>query len=103
MAFAAVVAAQVGCVFACRDDSASFMTQSPFSNKLIWWGVASELLFLLGLLYVPFLQAIFHTTAVPFSPNVVSLAVLPLGMLLWSDIHIHLSHLLQRRAYSRAR
>lgn len=63
MTLAGVVAAQVGAVFACRSDKASILTIGFFSNRLVLWGVEVELALLGLLVYVPFLQKVFHTAA----------------------------------------
>lgn len=58
MAFAAVVFSQVGCVFACRSDCDSFRKQNFFNNRLLWWGVVFEVVFLAVCVYVPSLQKV---------------------------------------------
>jgi magnesium-transporting ATPase (P-type) len=57
----AIVACQVGNIFACRSEWASVFRMGWFNNRLIWWGIATELFLLLGLIRLPFLQKIFTT------------------------------------------
>ena len=59
MALSAVVTTQIGNVFAHRSQTVSVFRFPLFSNRLIWIGIAVELLLLLTLIYVPFLQPIF--------------------------------------------
>jgi len=63
MTFAGIVVAQVGNVFACRTNKVSIFKTSLRSNKWIWLGIASQLSVLSLIVYVPFLQAFFGTTA----------------------------------------
>jgi sodium/potassium-transporting ATPase subunit alpha len=81
--FAAIVLAQVANVFACRSDRLSAARSGWFSNPLILWGIASELILLAVITYTPIGQDIFGTGPVPawiFGP-------LALGalMLLWAE------------------
>jgi len=64
MLFLGIVVMQIANVFACRSDKHSVFKLGFFSNKLIFWGIAFELLFAGLLVYVPFLQKIFQTTAI---------------------------------------
>jgi len=43
MTFAAVVAAQMGNVFACRTDRESIFRAGLLSNPHVWLGIAAEL------------------------------------------------------------
>jgi magnesium-transporting ATPase (P-type) len=64
MIFLGIVIMQIANVFACRSDRHSAFTIGFFTNKLILWGIAFELLFIAALIYVPFFQKIFNTAAV---------------------------------------
>jgi magnesium-transporting ATPase (P-type) len=64
MVFLGIVVMQIANVFACRSDKHSVFKLGFFSNKLVFWGIAFELLFAGLLVYVPFLQKIFQTTAI---------------------------------------
>eukprot|EP01114_Cavostelium_apophysatum_P003728 TRINITY_DN1385_c0_g2_i1.p1 TRINITY_DN1385_c0_g2~~TRINITY_DN1385_c0_g2_i1.p1 ORF type:complete len:916 (-),score=259.88 TRINITY_DN1385_c0_g2_i1:52-2799(-) len=61
MALSAVVFCQVGNLFATRNETASFFKSPIFNNKLIWWSIGFEILVLLAVIYVPFLQTFFQT------------------------------------------
>ena len=61
MTFAGIVACQVGTAFAARTDHASLRSVGVFSNRMLLWGIASELVFLVALVYVPVLQDVFGT------------------------------------------
>jgi magnesium-transporting ATPase (P-type) len=65
MALATVVFTQIGNLFAQRADSSSFRQVGWFTNRLVWVGVASELVIVALIVYVPFLQRIFDTGAIP--------------------------------------
>lgn len=65
MALAAVVATQIGNLFAQRTDSTSVFSLSPWSNPWLWGGVATELGLLGLLLYTPWLQGLFDTAPLP--------------------------------------
>ena len=64
MTFAGIVVAQIGNVLACRTNKVSLFKTSPKSNKWIWLGIASQLTILSLIIYVPFLQGFFGTTAI---------------------------------------
>jgi Ca2+-transporting ATPase len=53
MTLAAIVAAQVGNVFACRTDRESLFRVGVFGNRLIVPAVLAEVGVLLALIYVP--------------------------------------------------
>ena len=59
MAFLAIVGTQVGTVFAARTERESLLRIGLFSNPLILWGIAFELLITALLLYVPPLREFF--------------------------------------------
>lgn len=61
MVFVGIVVMQIGNAFAVRTERASFLSLPLFGNRLLLWGIAFELAFVLLLLYVPFLQRIFNT------------------------------------------
>jgi magnesium-transporting ATPase (P-type) len=67
MTFAGIVIAQVGNVFASRTSKASLFRTSVRSNKWIWVGVASQVLIISALVYVPTLQVFFGTTGLALS------------------------------------
>ena len=61
MIFAGIVIMQIANIFACRSEKYSVFKIGFFSNKLIFWGIAFELVFVAILVYVPFFQRIFQT------------------------------------------
>ena len=77
MTFAAIVAAQVGNVFACRTDRESIFRAGLFSNPHVWWGIAAELALLLSLVLIPALRDIFGLAPLAFAEWSVLLALPP--------------------------
>lgn len=63
--FAAIVVAQVANVFACRSDRVSLSQLGWFTNPLILWGIATELVVLAFIIYTPWGNAIFGTSPLP--------------------------------------
>ena len=61
--FFGIVVMQIANVFACRSEKHSAFKIGFFNNKLILWGIAFELVLAAVLIYVPFFQDIFNTTA----------------------------------------
>ena len=77
MTFAAIVAAQVGNIFACRTDRESVLRAGLFSNPHVWLGIAAELALLLALVLVPPLRDIFGLAPLAFAEWVVLVALPP--------------------------
>jgi len=71
MTFAGIVACQVGTAVAARTEHASLRSIGFFSNRMLLWGIASEIVFTAALVYVPPLQHAFGTAAL--SPGQVAL------------------------------
>jgi len=65
MALSAVVATQIGNLFAQRSERTSIFRLSLFHKKLLWIGIGTELLLVLLIDYVPFFQEIMGTAAFP--------------------------------------
>jgi P-type Ca2+ transporter type 2C len=65
-ALAAVVATQIGNLFAQRSTQVSLLRIGFRGNRLLWWGIASELAVILVIVYVPFMNDIIGTA--PFPP-----------------------------------
>ena len=65
IALAAVAFTQIGNLFAQRTERSSITSVGWFTNRLIWVGIASELVIVALIVYVPFLQAIIGTAALP--------------------------------------
>ena len=64
MVFLGIVIMQVANVFACRTERASVFRVGFFSNRMVFAGIAFELIFAALIIYVPFLQRIFGTAPV---------------------------------------
>jgi magnesium-transporting ATPase (P-type) len=67
MTLAAVVATQIGNLFAQRTEHASVFKIGLFSNPLVWLGIGMEVALLLVIIYVPFFQWAFSTSPFPLS------------------------------------
>ena len=80
---AAIVACQVGNVFACRSERTSIVRLGFFSNRLIWLGIAVEWALILSIIYFPPLQKVFATA--PLSPWQWSLLILCPPLILIAD------------------
>ena len=63
MVFLGIVIMQVANVFACRTERVSVFRVGFFSNRMVFAGIAFELVFAALIIYVPFLQGIFGTAA----------------------------------------
>jgi len=75
--FLGIVACQIGTALAARTDHASLFTVGLWSNPLLLWGIAFELVFAAAVVYAPPLQHIFGTAAL--SPaQLIILAPFPL-------------------------
>jgi calcium-translocating P-type ATPase len=78
--FAGIVACQIGTAFAARTDRASLRSVGLWSNPLLLWGIAFELVFTAAVIYVPWLQDVFGTAA----PHPQQLAVvIPFPFVVW--------------------
>ncbi|MEQ8196883.1 MAG: cation-transporting P-type ATPase [Clostridiaceae bacterium] len=63
MTLAAIVFAQIGAVFNCRTEKQSVFKVGIFNNKQVNFGVIFEVCLIAAIVYLPPLQAIFHTAA----------------------------------------
>jgi calcium-translocating P-type ATPase len=61
MTFAGIVACQVGTAIAARTERVSLRSVGFFSNRLLLWGILSEVVFAAALIYAPPLQRVFGT------------------------------------------
>jgi len=61
MTFAGIVLAQSANLFACRSGRASIQKIGLFSNRWVWVGIASQILILSSIIYIPALQNVFGT------------------------------------------
>jgi P-type Ca2+ transporter type 2C len=65
MALAAVVATQIGNLFTQRSDRVSLFHLGLGGNRLIWWGILSELIVIALIVYLPVLNVIIGTAPFP--------------------------------------
>ena len=93
MTFAGIVACQVGTAVAARTEHVSLRSIGFFTNPMLLWGIAFELLFAAALVYVPFLQDIFGTTAL----STTQLALLTsFPLIVWGSDELRRAHLRRR-------
>ncbi|MCL5986783.1 MAG: cation-transporting P-type ATPase [Actinobacteria bacterium] len=59
MSLASIVMTQIGNGFACRTNLESVFKAGIFRNKLLLWGILTEVLLLIGFIYIPFLRFMF--------------------------------------------
>jgi potassium/sodium efflux P-type ATPase len=88
---AAIVAGQDGNVFACRSEQVSIFRLGFFSNRLIWFGIATEWLLILSIIYLSPLQSIFSTTALQ-PIQWLALLVCPPIVLMADELRKRLAH-----------
>jgi magnesium-transporting ATPase (P-type) len=81
VALAAVVATQIGNLFAQRTERSSIVSVGFFSNPLVWVGIVSELVIVAMIVYVPFLQRIVGTAGLPLVTWICLLPLVPLLLL----------------------
>jgi magnesium-transporting ATPase (P-type) len=80
MTFFAMVACQIGTAFAARTDRASLRSVGVFSNRLLLWGIAFELVLTAMIIYLPPLQSLLATA--PLSAEDLLIA-LPFPFVVW--------------------
>ncbi len=80
MSFLGIVACQIGTAMASRTQHASLRQVGIFTNRLLLWGMAYEIVFAAALVTVPPLQGVFGT-ATPDLWQV--LLILPFPLLVW--------------------
>lgn len=85
MTFAGIIVAQVGNVLACRTSKVSVFKTKLSTNKWIILGIIAQLSILAVLIYVPFMQQIFKTTALSVS-DWIFLATLALSVVAAEEI-----------------
>jgi magnesium-transporting ATPase (P-type) len=77
MTLGAIVTTQIGNLLAQRATNSSLRQVGLFTNRLVWVGVASELLIFALIVYVPFLQRVFGTAAIDWGDWLFLLAWTP--------------------------
>ncbi|MGZ6597697.1 MAG: cation transporting ATPase C-terminal domain-containing protein, partial [Solirubrobacteraceae bacterium] len=80
MTFFGMIAGQIGTAFAARTDRASLRSVGVFTNHLLLWGIAFELILAAILIYVPPFQDLLATAAL--SPTEL-LFTLPFPFIVW--------------------
>ena len=78
--FAAIVFCQVGTAFAARTERVSLRSVGLTTNRLLLGGIAFELVFAAALIYLPPLQVLFGTAALPAW---VIAMLLPMPVVVW--------------------
>jgi magnesium-transporting ATPase (P-type) len=81
MTFAGIVACQIGTAVAARTERTSLRSVGFFTNRLLLWGIASEIAFTALLVYAPPLQRAFGTAALPIAEIAF---LLPFPLIVWS-------------------
>jgi len=92
MTFLSMVVAQIGTAFAARTERASLRSVGPFSNPLLLAGIAAELALATAIIYIPQLQDLLGTAALP--PQLL-LITLPFPFIVWGADEIR-RYLLRR-------
>jgi len=98
MTFLGIVAGQVGTAFAARTERVSLRSVGVFSNRLLLWGIAFELLLAAVLVYTPPFQSLLGTAAP--TPQMLLLLV-PIPFIVWGTDELR-RWLVRRRATSRS-
>jgi calcium-translocating P-type ATPase len=80
MTFLSMVVAQIGTAFAARTERASLRSVGPFSNPLLLAGIAAELALAAAIIYIPQLQGLLGTAALP--PQLL-LITMPFPFIVW--------------------
>jgi P-type Ca2+ transporter type 2C len=78
MVFAGIVMAQIGNLLGCQTTRTSAFTVGLFKNKWIIRGILFEVAVLLSIIYLPFLQNIFTTTALGISEWIYLITFIPI-------------------------
>jgi magnesium-transporting ATPase (P-type) len=80
MTFAGIVACQIGTAVAARTERTSLRSVGFFTNRLLLWGIASEIAFTALLIYAPPMQRAFGTAAL----GITEIAfLLPFPLIVW--------------------
>jgi calcium-translocating P-type ATPase len=80
MTFLGMVMGQVGTAFAARTEHASLRSVGVLSNRLLLWGIAFELALAAMIIYLPPLQDLLDTAALPPEMLVITL---PFPFIVW--------------------
>ena len=85
MAFAGIVLGQTGNVIACRTSKQSIFKTSLAKNQWIIFGITTQICILAMLIYLPFMQPFFGTTALGIT-DWLYLVSITLGVILIEEI-----------------
>jgi calcium-translocating P-type ATPase len=99
MTFAGIVACQVGTALAARTERASLRSVGLFTNRLLLWGIGSEIAFAAALIYLPPFQDVFATAPLRLSDLAV---LLPFPLVVWGADELR-RHVLRRASAERLR
>ncbi|RIK36164.1 MAG: ATPase [Chloroflexi bacterium] len=102
MTLGAVVTTQIGNLFAQRAANTSIMRIGFFTNRLVWIGIATELVIIVLVVYTPFLQAVFGTAPLGLRDWIFLFAWTP-TLLVADEARKFLVSRLQRRTRGEAR
>jgi calcium-translocating P-type ATPase len=94
MTFLGMVAGQIGTAFAARTDRASLRSVGAFSNRLLLWGIAFEVVLAAIMIYAPPFQSILGTAGL--TPEML-LFVAPFPVVVWGADELR-RWLLRRRS-----
>ena len=75
--FGAIIMSQIGNAFANRTNYDSVFKVGFFKNKLLWWGILTELFILAGLVYIPKINTLFNNTPIDLKYWLILLAFIP--------------------------
>lgn len=78
MSLAAIVATQVGNLFAQRTEHGSILSTNLWHNRLIWIGIASEIVLIVAIVYVPIFHWIFGTAPLSAVQWLILMACMPI-------------------------
>jgi magnesium-transporting ATPase (P-type) len=89
MTFLGIVACKIGTALAARTERASLRSGGFFTNRLLLWGIASEIVFAALLVYAPPLQSAFGTAGL----GIVDVAfLLPFPLVVWGADELRRAH-----------
>ena len=94
--FAAIVACQIGTAMAARNDRSSLLRIGVFTNRMLLWGIAFELLFTAALVYLPLANDVMRTSPLPLATIAF---IAPFPLVVWAADELW--RLARRRAEAR--
>jgi sodium/potassium-transporting ATPase subunit alpha len=95
--FLGIVIMQIANVFACRTQSDSIFKVGIFSNRVILWGIAIEILLSVFIIYHPWGNKIFSTAPIPYT---IWMILIPFTILLFAAAEVR--KLIMRRMKGRS-